>query len=331
MFREGRRKIGRGAGALVFAVIFTASSARAVDSAFPRDLVNESKSDSIESDVEWRDFLIERNKSVAVWFDGVADGLDLFLAGKRLTKRKNETSVRLENTTYIDDGQPIRNSAGVGVNLKLPNLEEYWKVKFTSYDEREEKRGVRQSYLRQQPRQTNYGATVGLFRKLGDVRTSFEPRIELQDPLKISHSLTFESVAEVRKLEVNPKVELFASPDKGTGIFVALNVNHYLSRTQTLTYLNEGEYQDRPHSFSVTNGVSLGQVWNKTTSLSYDFLLGSGNHPNYHLESITFAFTYSELIYEKIVDYHITPHLDFTKATSFSPKTGLVFTLGVTF
>lgn len=285
----------------------------------------------VEKDNTWEKIFIQDNIMISRFFDGVADGLDLFLAGKRLTSRRNETSVRIDNSTYIDDGKGITNQTGVGVNLRLPNLEEYWKVKFSNYDEREGNRGVRQSYLRQTPRDTNYGATVGLFRKLGDIRTSFEPRIELQDPLKISHSITFESVAEARGLEINPKLELFATPTKGTGIFVATNVNQHLSVIHSLTYINEGEYRDKEHLFSVTNGLSLGEIWSDVSSLSYDVLFNSSNQPSYHLDGYTFSVSWSHLVYKKILDFRVTPHLDFLKINDWAGKSGLVFTVSLNF
>ena len=136
----------------------------------------------------WEKILIQGNINISEWFDSAAEGLDLFLVGKRVTKRKNESNLRVENTTTSSEGQAVVNSWGISVNPRLPNLEEYWHLKFATYDEREDQRNAKNSYLRQTPRQRNYGATVGLFKKLGSVRTAFQPRIELQDPLRISNS-----------------------------------------------------------------------------------------------------------------------------------------------
>lgn len=275
--------------------------------------------------------LIRDNIAISRYFDGIAEGLDLFLAGKRLTNRKNETSVRVDNSTYALDGGGVTNSFGVGVNLRLPNLEEYWHLKFSSYDEKEESRGVQRGYLRQTPRETNYGATVGLFRKLGDIKTTFEPRIELQDPLKISHSLEFESVAKMAGYEVNPKLEFFASPTKGTGTFTALNFHVPLNEDFALTFVNEGEYQDKTHTFGGTNGISLGQSINDWNSMSYDFFLFSHNRDVYHLESYSASVSWWHLIYKKILDFRLTPHVDFTRDRDFTGQAGLVFVLSTNF
>lgn len=280
---------------------------------------------------EWEESLIQDNIAISEFFDGIAEGLDLFLVGRKLTNRPNETSVRLDSAVYVMDGEGLKSSLGLGVNLRLPNLEEYWHLKFTTYDEKQERRNVRRGYLRQTPRQTNYGATVGFFKKLGDVRTSFEPRIELQDPLKISHSLTFESVADMRKYEVNPKLEFFTSPTMGVGFFTAVNVNFQLSTIYSLTFINEGEYHDKIHEFSVNNGVSLGQKMDDVSSFSYDFMVGSNNRPSYHLESYSFSVSWMHLLYKKILDYRITPHLDFAKDYSFIGRPGLVFAVSLNF
>lgn len=318
--RKSPRKVITSTIMIAFSLVALRAEAEAVGPEAPPEKEN-----------TWEKIFIQDNILISRFFDGVADSLDMFLAGKRLTSRRNETNIHVDNSTYMDDGKGITNQTGIGVNLKLPNLEEYWKVKFTSYDEQEESRGVRQGYLRQTPHETNYGATVGLFRKLGDIRTSFEPRIELQDPLKISHSIKFSSVATTGKIEMSPKLEFYANPVSGGGIFVSFNVNQHLSLMHTLTYINEGDYSDRNHTFTVTNGFSLGEVWSDVSSMSYDLTFGSINQPSYHLDNYIFSFSWSHLIYKKILDYRITPHLDFYKADGFVGKSGLVFTVSLNF
>lgn len=267
--------------------------------------------------------LIQDNIKLSKLFDSVAEGLDLFLVGKKVTNKKNDTRVKVENSTFYTEGGGIANSAGIGVNLRLPNFEEYWRLKFTSYDEQEEDRGVKKGAFRQAPRETNYGASVGFFRKLGDVRSSFEPRIDLQDPLKVSHSLTFQSVAKMRDFKVNPKLEFFASPTKGVGNFLAFNFNFDLSKYYTLTLINEGEYLDKDHTFEVGNGFSIGQILTEATSLSYNFLIDSINRPSYHLDGYSFSVQWNHVLYKKMLDYSVSPRIDFTKSRNFRGLSGL--------
>jgi hypothetical protein len=284
-----------------------------------------------EANSSFEKSFIDTNIVVAEWLDGVAEGLDLFLAGKRLTDKKNETSVKLENSTFYKERQEPQNSGSINLNLRLPNVEEYWQLKFTSYDETKEKGGAERGNLRKAPRERNYGASVGLFQKLGDVRMAFQPRIALQDPLKVSHSLVFESVADLKTYRVNPKLEFFGNPDDGTGIFVALNFNFELSKVHSLTVINDGEYKSKSHLFSGSNGISIGQVRTKTTSISYNLFFDSNNKTNYHLEAYTISVAWNHLIYKNILDYQISPYYEFPRERNFVGIPGLTFTVALNF
>lgn len=274
---------------------------------------------------------IDSNIAISNWLDGAAEGLDLFLVGKKLTNAKNETAVRIENSTYTMEGANLTNATSLNVNLRLPNLEEYWQLKFTTYDETEERRSVKSGYLRQTPREQNLGATVGLFRKLGNVRTSFQPRIGLQDPLKVSHSLKFESIVDNKNYKINPKVELYADADKGTGIYWNLNFNFELNPLWSFTLINEANYEDKTHLYSAGNGFSFGNYINETTTMGYTLIFTSLNQPSYHLESYSASVSWNQLVYKKILDYQIIPHLDFAKDRSFKGQAGLIFNLNLNF
>ena len=279
----------------------------------------------------WEESLIKGNIIISDWFDGMAEGVDLFIAGKKVTDRVNDSSVRISNSTYFVEGQKETNETNLEVNVRLPNVEEYWQLKFSDTDETQD-RGVRNTYLRQEPRPKNYGATVGLFKKLGNVRAAFQPRVALKDPLEVAHSLTLESVAEVKdSYKINPKLEFFANPNQGAGIFHALNFNFQLSKIYGLSLINEGQYLDKTHVYSATNGISLGQVLTKNSSFGYSFFTGSNNRENYHLDSYSISVGYSQLIYKRILDYSISPHLDFTTATSFTGLPGLNFNVALNF
>ncbi len=278
------------------------------------------------------DRMIEGNIMVSDWFDSAADGLDIFLAGRRVIRSKNKTRFRIENNSYSVEGKSdVNNTTGFNIMLHLPNVEKYWKLKFTNYDEREEGRSIKRVYLRQSPREQNYGATVGFFKKLGSIKTSFEPRIELEDPLKISHSLKFESVGKVRYLRVNPKLEFFTSPTKGIGAYQGLNFNFELTRKLDLTLINEGEYQEKIRTYFVTNGFSFGHYLTSKSTLSYTTLFSSNNRPNYHLEAYNFSVAYSQILYKKILDYSIIPNYEFAKSRSFKGLLGLTLNININF
>ena len=279
----------------------------------------------------WELMFIDSDKAIGEWFDSFVEGVDLFLVGRRITDRPNESKVRVENSTLSSEGTPVKNVTSVAINPRFTNLEEYLHLKFTSYDEQSQDRGVRNRLLGIGAREQNYGATIGLFRKLGNIRTAFQPRIELQDPLKVSHSLSFESVAELKHFKINPKIELYANPTIGVGTFQALNFNFELSKTYSLTILNEGDYQERIHRYSVLNGFTLGQLITDTSSFNYSFLTNSNNRPSYHLEAYDFSVAWSEIILSGKVDYQIIPHLDFPLANNFKGIAGITFNLNVNF
>lgn len=275
---------------------------------------------------------IQRNIEMSEWFDGVADGIDLFLVGKRVVKKTtNPTRVTIENITYSEENRSVKNNTSIGIYPRFPNLEKYWSLKFTTYDEKQERRNVQNSYITKNPRQRNYGATAAWYRRFGSVRTSFEPRIELQDPLKISHSLSFESVADFGSHEINPKLELYASASRGPGTYQALNFNFHLTKKLTLTLINEGDYLDKTRLYNVNNGFVFGHILTKKTSMSYSFIVNSNNRPHYHMEGYTAALSWNEMIYKKIFDYSISPYIQFLKADSFKGKTGGVLNLRLNF
>lgn len=283
-------------------------------------------------DTNWEATLIQGNINISNWFDSFADGLDLFLVGKRVTARKNETQIEIESSSAITEKDDLTSTFGFGFNLRLPNVEEYWHVKFSSYDEQEENRDLKNSYLRQTPRKQNYGATVGLLAKLGNVRTSFEPRIELQDPLKVSHSLSFQSVAESKGFELNPKLQFYADSEDGLGTTQALNFHFLLdNKISSITLINTGDYQEKIHLYEVVNGFSYGEKLTKTSSVSYTILFSSNNRPNYHLEAYNISMAITKTLYRNILNIEVIPNVDFSEDYGFERVLGLTFNITLLF
>ncbi len=280
--------------------------------------------------MNWEQSLIDRNILVSEWFDGVADGIDLFLAGKRYTSKRNTTSAVVETSAYYTEVDGLSFNANFNVNLRLPNVEEYWMLTFTSYDELQE-RSARSTYLRQTPRERNYGASVGFFKKLGEVRTAFQPRITFEGTPAISHSLSFESVAERRTYRLNPKLEFYATPSKGAGVFQAMNFNWILTRMFSLTFINEGDYVNRPHEYTVTNGLSLGQFFNARQTLSYNFFVTSSNRPNYQLAGYNISLAWKQVVYRRILEYQVIPNLDFHRDHGYVMNPGITLNVDIYF
>jgi hypothetical protein len=281
---------------------------------------------------EFGDALVRTDDVISNWFNSVTQGVDLFLVGKRIAQRSESRSeIVLSNTTYSREGNNFTNLTTLSVNPRFPNLEAYWNLKFSTYDDTAVGKRSQGGYARQTPRDQRYAATVGLFRKLKDVRLAFQPRIELQDPLKVSHFLTAESVIDYTKFQVNPKLQFFADATAGTGTFQALNFNFPIDEVYSFAFLNEGEYEEKNHKYSVINGFSIGHILTKRTALAYGLTFYSNNQPNYHLDAYSFSLTWTEVIYKKLMDYQLGPHLDFVRDEDYRGFVGLVFEFNLRF
>ena len=297
----------------------------------PFSLAQQSNKDATPQAQSVEQELIKSNIVVSEWLDSIAEGIDLFLTNKKFSKKPNETRVRIENSSISNESEGVVNSTALNVQLRLPNVEEYFQLKFTSYDEQEE-RSTRSRYLRQNQRREKYGASLGFFRNIGRIKTAFQPRIQLRDPLKISHSLKFETLIEMTKSSLSPKIEFFADPDKGTGTFNQLNLNIEFTKKYSLTLINEAEYDDKLDiHFSASNGFAINDSINQNMMLSYILLFDSNNFPKYHLDNYDFAIAWNHLLYKKILDYQLIPHLNFPKTNQFKGRAGVTLNVNLNF
>lgn len=301
---------------ILLTILSQGASAQKTDTATPSQTIEQS--------------LIQTNISIADWLAGVADGLDVFLAGQRYTNQPNDTSATIEMEGNHSKLKGTSADASFNVNLRLPNVQEYWMLTFTSYDENEE-RGAKTRYLRQSRRTKSYGAALGLFKQLGEIRTSFRPRITFEGSPAISHSLKFETIVDMKTYRINPELELYANPAKGAGTFHSLNFNWELTKVYSLTLVNEGDYQSRPHLYTVTQGLSLGQRVTPRAVFTYNVFVMSVNQPNYQLDGYNFSVGWSHTVYKKILDYKVIPNWDFSQANGFVGDPGVNVVVSLNF
>ncbi len=267
---------------------------------------------------DWEESLIDDNRAISEWFDGMAEGLDLFLSGKKYTDRKNETRFTVETGFFYSEKEAFSDATSFNLNLRLPNVEEYWNLTFSTYDESQE-RSATQTTLRRSARERDYGARLGFFKKLGNVRTAFQPRLGFAGRFQISHSLTFESIAEQpHGYRVNPKLQFYADADRGVGVFQAFNLNFSLTRTWDITLIYEGDYEDRSHLFAVTHGFSLGQRLAINKVLNYGLYLNFSNDPNYQLAEYVAQISWNHMIYKNIFSYEIVPFVNFNRIYDYA-------------
>ena len=129
--------------------------------------------------------------------DRTADSIDIMLAGRKYTMKKNPSTVSVTEYYTHTEGGVNKISTNFGVNLRLPNVERRWQLRFSSYDEQQENRDLTQQLIHNRPTDRDYGAAVLFFNKLGRIRTMFQPRVQLKNPLEVSYVMRFESDAKV--------------------------------------------------------------------------------------------------------------------------------------
>lgn len=274
--------------------------------------------------------MLKRGDDIAEQFDWAAEKLDLFLARKRYSGKSNETQAKVTQLVTWSEGGHLRNSTDFGINLRLPNLEKRWALRFTSYDEEEERRDLQQRTLRTAPRERRYGAGLAFWRKLGRVRMAFQPRLELKDPLEMSYVLRFESSGEAKGIRLLPRFELFARPDKGTGEFFGLDL--IIDRGKWEYALrNDEEYRDRGNFFRTGHGVTVDYAINERRGINAAFVTDFNNRPSYHLHSYRVSTGYGQVIYKDRLKYSISPFLDFAKTRHFKGEAGITLNVAVIF
>ena len=109
--------------------------------------------------------MIRTNILISEELDKTAGMIDHFLADGKQTSEKNATTLTLENRIDWIDGEDISYKPHVDIDLHLPNLEEKWKLRFTSYDEDSQERGINRNRLKTQAPRENYGASLSIFEK----------------------------------------------------------------------------------------------------------------------------------------------------------------------
>ncbi len=265
--------------------------------------------------------------------ESLAEGIDQRLAGKNNQDRRvtNKTSLRLENSTLWTEGGSLENSWHVGVDLHLPQVENYWAVKFGTYDEREEERRLDQRIFRRTPREESPGARFALFHRFEKVDVSFEPRVEFKDPMGMSYLLKMTTAAEYQRYTLSPRLELFARHERGTGAFFSFDTGYGINPVWRFHVLNEGEYQDHENLFNSNTGFTLFQKLLPTMNLSYGFAFHSFNRPAYHLQEYGPSISWDVYLWKNALRSSLTPFMTFRKAQQFKGAPGLQYTLSALF
>lgn len=278
--------------------------------------------------------LLKTSDFGAKTIDTMSNKLDMMLAGEKTTNKKTTSKLILRNDFYSLEGRKqIDYKLRADVRLNLPNLEEKWTLNFTSYDDDEDERGIQRNRLKTAPRPENYGASVMLLKKLGDIDFTFRPKLQLVDKrIVTSHLLRFESEADMKTYKILPRLELFAKASTGTGQLFAINFEYMVNDKFVLALINEEEYVDFENTFSTNHELALLQSLSKSKSLKYATLFESSSEPdNFHLTQYTFYLSYKHMLYKDKLHYAVSPRLIFPESTGYSHLLALVLNIDFIF
>jgi hypothetical protein len=184
--------------------------------------------------------------------------------------------------------------------------------------------------VRTQPRKREYGAALFFLKRLGKIKTTFQPRLQLKQPLDMSYVLRFESEAESKPFRLVPKLDLFADAEKGTGEFISLPLITRLAHRLELTFENEEEYHEKGNSFATKHGLTLDYALNDTQGLGWAVILGSENHP-FHLSTIHVSTSFGHEFYRDLFRYVFSPFLVFAKSKGFKGNAGVSLSMHLVF
>src|SRR5262245_58215484 len=95
----------------------------------------------LEYPVEQPSWIVRSGDRVEQFVEDLSEGLDVILAGRKYKDaKKNESQIKIRSSLIYREGGKLDKRTRFSANLRLPNLERRWQLRFTSYDEEEESR-----------------------------------------------------------------------------------------------------------------------------------------------------------------------------------------------
>lgn len=257
----------------------------------------------------------------------LAEKIDLLLAGKKYSAEVNTTRVNLSQLVSYTEGGKFVKSTDLGVNLRLPNTEKRWQARFSTYDEEAERRNMQERRVRTTPRARDAGASLFFLRKLGDIRTTFQPKLQLKNPLEMSYVFKMQSETQYKPVRIAPELQLFTDAVNGTGEYFSTSFSTKVFERTELTFDNEEEYHERDHNFSTRHGLALDHALNDVQAIGCALIATSLNHPQFHLDGLNFSTSFAHEVYRDLLKYSLSPFVGFAKQDHFKGKVGASFIL----
>lgn len=265
--------------------------------------------------------LIQTNRKISEKIDQMAERADRYVANDKYVEMPNKSQIVIRNGFLFSEGGEFKYTPQLGVRLHLPNLQEKLQLRFTSYDEDAEERGINESRIQPTSAERNYGTSLAFFQQLGDVATEFRPRIEWRDELQTSYLFKFSSEAKRGTFSIEPELQLFARSDTGTGQYFGLDFHLELTPENLLTLINEEQYTDGDNTMSTNHGVRWIHQYNELISYENSVIVESNNRETYHLQRTVWSTSFRHKLRKNVLHYAVTPYLTFDKDNSYHPVT----------
>lgn len=275
--------------------------------------------------------ILETGDAISQKIEKAAEKIDIILAGKKYTKKPNPSEVDIRQLTTFTEGGRLQTSTDFGVNLRLPNVEKRWQLRFTSYDQEKESRDAIQQRVRTQPRERDYGAGLFFFQKIGKVKTSFIPRLQLKDPLEMSYTLRFENTADWKVVQFVPRLDLYADPTKGTGEFLNLEFHYPFARFWEVSWVNTEEYRQKDNFFQTQHTLTFDYTVGDMKGVGTTFAFVSDNRGAFHLDNFTYSLSWNQGIYKDRLSYSVSPFWSFVRDRRYHGFVGISLTVSLVF
>lgn len=298
----------------------------------PRQVFAQNGSSTPKEEQGFIESLIDHNRKISKNIDDAAKDIDIYLANQGTVKEKNKSKITLHNSLTWKEGKEFEYAPRLGIKLHLPNLQKKLQLRFTTYDEDEEERGINENRYKDTPGEKNVGTSLALFQDLGKVSTEFRPRVEFRDDeVETSYLVKFSTSYTPGDFSFDPQLQFFAHSQKGTGQFVGLNMDFTLTPTNTLTVINEEEYTDGNNTLSTNHGIRWRHEYNRVMSHSHACIFEANNRDTFHHERVVLSSTFSHKFYREVLHYSLTPALAFNKSAHYHPASSLNLKIEVIF
>ena len=272
---------------------------------------------------KFADTLMEQKQAVSNKIGEYAHDLDIYAANKKYVSDANKTRLIIYNSFSLKEGGERTYRPYLGLHLHLPNLQRKLQLRFTTYKEDAETRGVSKSRYRTKPSDPVYSTSLTLFQDLGSIKTEFRPLVEFNKKVQTSYLLRFWNSTEIGFVSIEPEGQLFARSDTGTGQFTGLNFGFKLNPDNNLTLINEEQYTDGDNTLSTNHGLRWNHAYSEILFFENSLIFESNNRPAYHLDRYIYRFTFEHQIRKDTLHYSLTPYLSFEKDQNFRPISGL--------